>query len=522
MLFIAGSSSGNAAIWRSSDNGQTFSLPQPAHDPVSGAGITINAWAVASDDALFIGSFNGSNGLVYRSSNGGLTYFIGAVAGNQSLKSIVLSPNYEQDKTILVGNNNGGVYYSSDNGTSFEILPPDATSPPLTGSVTVAFDPRFSLNNTVYAASSSADKGIYRFLIGSSSAWTSIDPTLPAGGMVSGLVVSTQGVLYAANFKAGGGLERSLNPTYSLGPTFETVTRGLDAGAILSGLWLRDNRLWAVDSANTRLLTFIDSLTLPVTLTSPPDEAPGVGTVLNYTVGDVSLDWETLQGATSYKWQLDYDTDFSTVPSGFEGTTRATKAKLPQLQPATTYYWRVRASVPVLSPWSAKWSFTTSLDTEVIALKLHSPKAGASGVAIKPLFQWSAIAGAEVYELLVSTDPNFPNPIIWKTGDYALPDTAWQCNIALDHDITYYWKVRAFGSGTHSAWSAVGAFTTASSPTLSTPPSEVPSPPSPPPSVSPAQETTPDWWPYIIGAQFLIIILLVFIILALILTIRRI
>ncbi len=520
VLFLAGGSAGQAAIWRSSDNGQTFALPQPTSDPISGTDFHVDTWVITNDDILFIGSFDGLNALVYRSSNSGLTYSIGAMAGNQPPKSMALSPGYEQDKTVMLGNANGWVYWSSDNGTSFEPLPPDATSPPLTGSVTAAFDPKFNRNRTVYASSSNPDEGIFRFVIGSSTSWASIDSTLPGSSILSGFEVSTEGVLYASNLKAEKGIERSLNPTYSLGPTFETVTRGLESGATLSGLWLVANQLWSIDSTNIKLMTFVDSLTRPVILSSPADESSGVGTVTNDTINDANLDWETLEGATSYRWQLDSDTDFSSVPAGFEGTTRASQAKLPALMPATTYYWRTRVTEPILSPWSAKWAFTTSLGTEVITLELLYPEAGAGEMPVKPLFQWSAIAGAEAYELMVSADPRFSNPVILKTGDYALSDTAWQSNINLNYDTTYYWKIRALGSGTNSTWSAAGAFTTTSPPVPSSSPTLVPSPP-PPPLTPPAQETTPEWVKYLIGALLLVIILLVVILLTVILVIRR-
>jgi hypothetical protein len=246
-------------------------------------------------------------------------------------------------------------------------------------------------------------------------------------------------------------------------------------------------------------MTYTDSLNQPVTLTSPPDEAPGVGTIINDAVKNISLDWETLNGASEYKWQLDYDTDFSSVPSGFEGTTEASSAPLPALDPVTTYYWRVRVTKPVLSPWSDKWSFTTSLGTEVTAPKLDSPEAGASGVPVKPIFQWSAIAGAESYELMVSTEATFANPTILKSGANALPATAWQCNIALKYNTTYYWKVRAIGSDTRSLWSAVSAFATE-------PP---PSPQSTPPP-QPPQPATPDWmnWLMPLGGVLLLVFLL--------------
>ena len=102
----------------------------------------------------------------------------------------------------------------------------------------------------------------------------------------------------------------------------------------------------------------------------------------------------------------------------------------------------MRVNEPVLSPWSAKWSFTTSLGGEIVAPELESPQAGASGVPLKPIFQWSAIAGADSYELVVSADVNFDNPSILKVDEYALPTNAWQCAVSLNYNTTYYWFVR--------------------------------------------------------------------------------
>ena len=512
VVFLAGISNGNSAIWKSTDNGQSFNCLRTIPPP-------IDTWAVISDTSLFIGSHDGSNGVVYQTTNGGLSYSATEV-GSQPLSSIVLSPDYNQDETVLVSNSDGWVYWSDDNGASFEPLPPEATSPPLTGSVTVAFDPQFSSNNTVYAASDTEGKGIYRFTIVTDTEWENIDS--PTGCRLRQLRVLADGTLYATNSKPDGGIERCLNPTYSLGPTFETVTRGLDDGATLTKLWLYDNRLWSIDTANTRLMTFTDSLTQPVTLTSPPDQAPGIGTIINYTINDVSLDWETLSGATDYEWQLNDDTNFSSPVEG--GYTEASTTRLPALELATTYYWRVRATEPMLSPWSDKWSFTTALGYASIAPELLNPEAGASGIPLEPVFQWSDVAGADSYELVVSTDASLENPTILKVDDYALSSTAWQCNISLDYDTTYYWKVRAISSDTYSAWSAVSAFTTESPPSPLEEPSpeeaqEPQEPPSPPPPAP--QPTTPDWVKYLFGALLATVVLLSVIILMLVRGMRR-
>ena len=206
---------------------------------------------------------------------------------------------------------------------------------------------------------------------------------------------------------------------------------------------------------------------------------------------------------TSINGNLNYDTDFSSVPSDFEGTNKASSVRLPILEPGTTYYWRVRATEPVLSPWSEKWSFTTSLGQAVTAPNLESPEAGASGVAVDPIFQWSAIASADGYELVVSTEVALDNPTILKSDSYALPTNAWQCNISLNYNTTYYWKVRAVSADTYSAWSAVSAFTTEPVPSL-----ESTSPPEP---SSPTQSTTPDWleWLMPMGGILLLVFLLV-------------
>ena len=102
---------------------------------------------------------------------------------------------------------------------------------------------------------------------------------------------------------------------------------------------------------------------------------------------------------------------------------------------------------------------------------------------------------------MVSTRDAFDNPTILKTDSYALPATAWQCNISLDYDTTYYWKVRAVNGDTHSAWSAVGAFATGPAPV------EAESPPEPPPS---PQSNSFDWTEWLMpmgGIMFLVFML---------------
>lgn len=447
-LFLTGFRNGHPAVWRSGDSGQSFIYrgAAPHH---------VDAWAMADDGTLFIGGYDGSHGVVNISDNGGRSYAITTAVGSSSPNSILPSPDYATDTTVLLGTASGGVYLSTDGGLTFEPLPWDDASP-LNGALSIAYAPEANGQGIVYAASQTADEGIYRFRLGTDDRWERI--AHPAGAMFGQVVVNTDGTLYASDFQTEGGLQRCLNPDYALGPSFETVNGGLEDGATMVGLWQASHRLWSTDTTNVELMTLFDSLTLPVQLSSPADNASGKDILNEAAVRDVELDWEALNGATEYRWQLDADTNFDSVL--FEDTNAASVTRPPTLEPATTYYWRVRAIEPVLSPWSEKWSFTTVMGSEASGPRLIAPEAGGQDVSTRPLFQWSALADAEGYELMISAQPSLEQPVITKTAGEALPGTAWECDIDLAPQTTYYWKVRGRNAETSSAWSAVGSFTT--------------------------------------------------------------
>ncbi len=519
VIFLSGTSRGIPSVWRSEDGGQTFRQGI--------APFNVEAWAITGDSTLFVCGYDGTNGLISRSVDGGFTYASPATISGQVPKSIALSPEYRTDGNILIGTNNGWVYWSSDNGSSFRRL---GQQLPVTGGgtgkVSVAFDPSFSVSKTVYAATNtpsttSSKERIYRFVIGKSVAWEPVDSALPTGSAVNRVDLSPDGVLYAINSQTInstaklGGMERSLNPSSSLSPTFETVTRGLDDGGTLNGLWVRGSQLWSIDTTRARLMTYLDTLTQPPVLLVPEEKATGLET------GAVRLDWQVLEGATKYEWQLDTDADFSEVPVDSKGECERSEIALSTLKPTTTYYWRVRAIQPTLSPWSQQRSFTTQLGAAPVTPQLLYPEAGAVNVPNRPIFQWSAMAGATSYELLVSTEPSFTKPVIKKSADTALPATAWQSDIVLEYSVTHYWKVRAWGAGTYSDWSAVGAFSTEAPPPAPEPrtsvavlPTTVVQPTSPPPAppATPgngSRPLLPDWAVYMIVGLLAVLVSLV-------------
>ncbi len=544
-VFVAGNSYGSPTIWESNDNGQTYRR-RSIRDPATGATVSIDVWAIADATTLLIGSYDGTQSLVFRAYDSGPFFNETIPAGNQPLRSIALSPEYSQDGTILVGNALGQVYITDNASYSFEPVPRDGDFAPFSGPVEVAFDPRFSKNHIIYAADSAPDAGIFRFEIGESNEWESIDGTLPAVAELKAIAVGEDGTLYAVNSSAGGGMERSLNPDYASGANFETVDNGLAGDATLFGLWQTGRQLWSADTTNIRLVTFVDTLSSPPVLLAPVDGASAAGEITDHTVRDVSLDWDKVEGATGYEWECSYDDDFASGSGKFTGSTTGTSERLPALEAATTYHWRVRASSPVLSPWSEKRSFTTVMDTEAVVLRPESPPAGATGVDINPVFQWTAVIGAQAYELIVATDAGMNNPVIAMTDEHALPGNVWQSEVSLNYGTTYYWKVRATGEGTCSEWSTIGVFTTVeeapadhentAAPENLGKVASLPLAPTPTLKPMPAPASTingfaspdlseltsvPDWIIYLIGILLSIIILALLVILAIVLKIKR-
>jgi photosystem II stability/assembly factor-like uncharacterized protein len=552
VLYIAGESGANPAVWISEDNGQSFRL-YPTLDPSAGAAFPIDDMAIIDNDSLLIASHDLSRSMVFRSDNKGFTYSAGISAGLYMISSLELSPTYPEDSAVLAGNTHGQVFLSINAGVSFTLLPSETGGSLLSGTMQAVFDPRYGTNHHIYTVDNTAGAGIFRFTIGESDAWTSIDTNLLATTVIDDIYVSDNGVLYAANSVIDAGMERGIDPQ-SPHPGFDTVTDGLINGLVLDRITGSGRRLWGGDMSHGKLITYEDTLTAPVILSTPIDSSNGLGTLVDHEIKNITIDWEPLEGTESYEWQCAVSGDFSDIPSDLHGTTGSSYVRLPPLEPTTGYTWRIRAKTPVSSRWSELRTFTTSLDTRTVELKLESPGAGATDVSIRPIFQWTAVMGASSYELLVADNADFTGPAVIKTGDDTLPSNAWECDISLNYDQTYYWKVQALSAGSQSPWSAVGVFTTGVYDLAAEDPPEIQpearllgkqdtlmnlaqprNTPSYPPAVTttvpvfisnPAPETNalnsvPAWLIYFIGGLLAIVMLALVIILAVILKIKR-
>ena len=415
---------------------------------------------------------------------------------------------------IMVPTYTGKVFISFDAGLTFEKL---GVNSPGTAYALTTFDSDYATNHYAYASQHSAGGGIWRIEVDAddpdSTEWkqidtestnapraSTVDPTVMWEGPGNVFYVYDNTAVNVSSTVPDGGIWRCTNNDAELDvlypPEFHKVnTPGLVTGDKLGykGLTYSPNTLFFINSnpaANyyDRLVAFADTLSSPVNLLAPADKATGAGISLSTTdlTMDVVLSWGAMSGATNYKYQVATDSEFESADTAeFSGQQR----RVSSLIPGNTYYWRVRAEDPVVSPWSATRSFTLGT---AIDFGLVSPAIGTTDVSVMPTFVWSKFAGAISYEVMVSEDPTFAI-IDWSRSVQGGDTTFYKAEEALAYDTTYYWRVRgvtgpapAKKAAPGGAW-ATGMFTTqvkaAAEAEAPAPPVIVQKEPAPPPQI---------------------------------------
>jgi len=219
------------------------------------------------------------------------------------------------------------------------------------------------------------------------------------------------------------------------------------------------------------------------------------------------LDWEELEDVTQYEVAVYLDADSASevwmAHSDYDDVIATGGNDPVPLSSGTAYYWKVRSTEPIKSPWSEMRSFVLAL-MEVEGLY---PAPGATGVSVWPVFTWNSVAGATGYEFVLARDSEFTDVVVALTGADALQTTAWGCDRELDYFTTYFWKVRAISATSYSEW-GTNVFTTRTA-LIALPPSHSSSPP----SLAEPMPSIPFYLLVIIGlGAILVIVLLVLIV----------
>jgi hypothetical protein len=484
-------------------------------------------------------------GVVRKSTNSALFWEQPVFTGINSINMLAAAGN----GTVLVGGSDGEVAYSTDGGASFIRI----GEPVGTGDVQVTAGAGFPGNGIIYAATAAPDSGTWRWQIGASTDWEQIDGSVMAlrsGASIGGLATDGIGTLYGLRKEpagaASGGLTRTLDPsvTNNYAVEFDTTSEALPAGTTFDATavfghalpYLRVsggagwNDLWSIDTENEMIYRFEDTLVTA----APGPMSPAEGTRLHVDsaladIPNIAFSWTRPSLATSYSLEIALDPSLSqlvvapvAIGPDMLGimSTIMTPAAV-SLTPGTVYYWGVRATVPLKSPWSEVRSFTID-PVLATAPVIGTPANGAHNVSPSPAFSWEPVSGANSYELQLSSLPGFETTLY--DGRLPTAGAVLPAGVALEPGETYFWRVRAIEPA-QGEWSTVANFTVVADAAPPAPPVEVipaapqvitlpASSPAPeidlggPPRESP--ETTPAyvWAPIIIGGVLIIAVTL--------------
>jgi hypothetical protein len=179
--------------------------------------------------------------------------------------------------------------------------------------------------------------------------------------------------------------------------------------------------------------SYQDTLVVAPTIISPAANASANS--------DVTFSWNALTPPTDvkYSYKVDWSLDSEFVNTSTADAGNLNTVTVQNFNPGAKVYWKVYVYSPMMSKKSSAVSFGIKLNQNAnVITQLMAPKEGASNVPIKPSFQWSPIDGATGYDLQISDNPVFVNPIDSQTN---LATNVWTLTKTLDFNKVYYWRV---------------------------------------------------------------------------------
>jgi hypothetical protein len=232
------------------------------------------------------------------------------------------------------------------------------------------------------------------------------------------------------------------------------VKKTADAGYVVTG----STESYGAGNSDFYTVKFVGVPPPPPALVAPEDGyeqfAPRV----------LSLFWNDVPGATSYRVQLDNNSDFSSPIINVAGVVDTTYTT-PSLG-ANTYYWRVSTTNAYGDGgWSVVRSFTLHSKVPVLSYPTNG-----SGIENEDSLRlsWWCVWDWPSYDILIDDDPNFGSP---ERNETVYCDCYWKgfyyISPALSTGTRYYWKVRA--ANLSAPWSQTWNFFLQRPPTTSCP-----------------------------------------------------
>ncbi|MFC1937190.1 hypothetical protein ACFLWY_01370 [Chloroflexota bacterium] len=206
------------------------------------------SWVVIDDCTIIAGG----NGAVYITDDyGRRQWTMETITGAGNIVDLELCPGYSLDLTIIASDDSGGIFISEDAGDTWDRM---GYAIGAAANVYVAFDPEYADNHTIYAATANE---IDRCVIDmgkpwSEQSWEEFAHASLGINAASGIVVTSDGLLFVSDQNPGAGVWRSLNPSAArIGDAlFEQLITNLDATAELINLQATggSNILWCTNA----------------------------------------------------------------------------------------------------------------------------------------------------------------------------------------------------------------------------------------------------------------------------------
>jgi len=461
---------------------------------------TIADMAVQDADVAYVA--NQDNDEVSKTTNGGFTW--GTDVDTKSGGGTGVTLTLIGEDQILIGTTTGYVAYSSDGNTSWTKV---ATQLSVSGKAHATAS-GLAAGDFIYAATQGTASKVERWEIGQSeTSWKDLAAPTPATYSVYGLAL-VEGALFSLSANAtDSSLEKTLEPTTStpaaskwasVASAGEGFVRTPNALNVSSGV-----TLWAIDNVANGLWSITDTLAtaVPVTLASPKEGYQNPVNPVSGASQDISFSWHRPSaGTTSLAYEVKiYASDGTSLlttatqtatavatPNILVGPNQTTAGQTLSFAAGETYYWKVRVSSPVYSPYSETRSFSIApLSAQVAGLL--SPVNGSSDRSQTPSFSWSPVSGVTDYNFVLANNAGLKVPIV----DVIIRgSTAYAVTSPLSYGTTYFWSVKPVAPIVGD-WSAVGNFTVMAAPTAPTPPIVIEQTPAPIiniPAAPPAQQ----------------------------------
>jgi hypothetical protein len=460
----------------------------------SRASIVVADLAVESEDVAYLAPK--SSKAVRKTTNAGFTW--GTAEDTLLAGGYVNTIACIGEDKVVVGSDSGYVCYSADGNDSWNkinIQVGNSSTP-----VQVTAD-GLETGDHIWASNTG---NVYRWTIGQTATdpWKSM--AMMYGPNAAKGILLAEGYLYA--LAADSTIKRNGAPTMPdpappHSSTIDTGTFSVTASPSALGASTSETmtKLW-VPSGGV-LYSYMDTLAgVSIELLSPPDGAEvKINTISGYAA-DVAFSWKKPNKVTACSIEIalavrgDKVKDIKDMgtpgpsggvvigPGGSElspppgsGPRLTVMDTRMQYVPGTTYYWKVKASLPISSDWSETRSFTIEA-ASALAPAIGSPANGATVTNTTPAFSWSPVAGTVTYEFQVAADTTFGAPLV----NEKLTSTAYQATKALEVGKTYFWRVRAL-EPIPGEWSTIANFAVGEAVE-----------PGPPPTAPPVEVTVPE------------------------------